>query len=315
MKTACLVTLASWENEILKFKVFSSPFQNPFINLALEDHFLRGGADLPLLFFYVNRPSVVLGRFQNPWLETNLSYLVQNDIWLVRRQSGGGCVYHDEGNLNFSFIVPEGMIDRKKHAEILKDAFSRAGIELQISPRNDLWLQDKAGEWKKISGSAYKQTKNASFHHGTFLVSSDLNKLEESLKHTLVPKTTKSIASVRSKVISLHERHPGVEIPDVIELVANSLGTIVYELDGTLLSLPEVQASFHELSNWEWLWGETPLFEIETKEGILNVRKGIIEETKERFTPESMKGLLSEELIQKMFPDFSEQRRSSSQIL
>ena len=93
--------------------VFVSPFNNPFINLALEDFFLRGGADLPVLLFYVNRPCVVLGRFQNPWLECNLSYLVEKDIWMVRRQSGGGCVFHDEGNLNYSFIYPEGMIDRR----------------------------------------------------------------------------------------------------------------------------------------------------------------------------------------------------------
>lgn len=296
-------------------KVFTSPFNNPFINLALEDHFLRGGADLPLLFFYVNRPSVVLGRFQNPWLETNLSYLVENDIWLVRRQSGGGCVFHDEGNLNFSFITPDGMIDRKKHAELLKEAFSKAGIELQISPRNDLWLADKSGEWKKISGSAYKQTKFASFHHGTFLVSSDLDKLNESLKHTLIPKETKSIASVRSKVISLNSMHPGVEIPDVIELVAHSLKTVPLELDGSLLSIPEVQESFNNLRSWEWLWGETPHFQIDTKSGSLDVRKGIIEKNGERFEERSVKDLFSSDELKRFFPDFSEQHRSSNQIL
>lgn len=290
-------------------KVITSPFQNPFINLALEDHFLRGGASLPVLFFYVNRPCVVLGRFQNPWLETNLPYLVQNDIWFVRRQSGGGCVFHDEGNLNFSFIVPDAFIDRRKHAELLQEAFAKADIKLEISPRNDLWLNGK-----KISGSAYKQTKDASFHHGTFLVSSNLDRLEESLKHTMIPKNTKSIASVRSKVTTLQEKHPGVEIRDVIELVAHYFHTIPFELEGTLLSLPEVQESFERLRSWEWLWGETPSFEMETREGTIEVRKGLVEKTGEIFSPETMKKLLPEEELKKLFPDFSEQHRLSSQI-
>lgn len=294
-------------------KVLTSPYTNPFLNLALEDYFLRGEINLPVLFFYVNRPCVVLGRFQNPWIETNLKYLVDNDIWLVRRQSGGGCVFHDEGNLNFSFIVPNGMIDRKKHAEILQEAFKKADINLMISPRNDLWLEDKEGDWKKISGSAYKQTKNASFHHGTFLINSDLNKLEESLRHTLVATSSKSIASVRSKVITLDEMHPGVEIKDVIDLVAHHLKTIPFEIEGTLLSQPLIQTSFNEMRDWKWLWGETPQFDLESKRGALTVRKGLLEDGR-KFDPETMKNYFSGEELEKYFPDFSEQHTSSSLI-
>ena len=296
-------------------KILVSPFNNPFINLALEDYFLRGGTDLPALFFYVNRPCVVLGRFQNPWIETNLSYLTQNDIWLVRRQSGGGCVFHDFGNLNFSFIVPDSMVDKNKHAKIIQSAFQKTGIELQISPRNDLWLQDYDNDWKKVSGSAYKQTREASFHHGTFLVNSDLDKLEESLKQTLVSTNSKSIASVRSKVIALGERHPGFEISDVVDLIAHELKTIPIELDGSFLSRHEVQESFNNLRSWEWMWGETPLFEIERDEKVISIKKGILLDTKERFGKESMKGILSQEEMEKYFPDFSEQHKSSNQIL
>jgi lipoate---protein ligase len=289
-------------------KVFTSPFQNPFLNLALEDYFLRGGVDLPIVFFYVNRPCVVLGRFQNPWVECNLPYLVENGIWLVRRQSGGGCVYHDQGNINFSFITNEPMVDRKKHVLLLQEAFSHSDIPLTISPRNDLWLNDR-----KISGSAYKQTKNGSFHHGTFLVSSNLNKLEESLKHTLIPKSSKSIASVRSKVTTLQEYYPDFEISDVIEIVAHKLETTPYEIDGTLLSIPDVQQNFSNLRDWEWLWGETPTFELE--EGIV-VRKGLLEKPPGgRFSAETMQGLLRAERMTNLFPDFSEQHSSSSLIL
>ncbi len=288
-------------------KVFTSPFNNPFINLAIEDHFLRGGADLPVLLFYVNRPCMVMGRFQNPWIETNLPYLAANDIWLVRRQSGGGTVFHDFGNLNWSFIFPGGMLDRRKHADLLREAFAQAQIELEVSPRNDLWLQGK-----KVSGSAYKQTKSASFHHGTLLVSSDLIKLEEGLRQTIVPKATKSIASVRSVVTTLSAHYPGIEIRDVIELVSHFFHTIPFELDATLLSLPELQKGFTELTNWQWLWGETPLFELQ--EG-LEIRKGIVEKTGQRFDRSSMENRLSQESMNRLFPDFSEQHRSSSLIL
>ncbi|MFL5783167.1 MAG: biotin/lipoate A/B protein ligase family protein [Bacteriovoracaceae bacterium] len=271
-------------------RAFVSPYHNPFLNLALEDHFLRGGADLPVLFLYVNRPCVVLGRFQNPWLETNLSYLVKKDIWLVRRQSGGGCVFHDEGNLNFSFITPDAMINRRKHAEVLQEAFKKADIHLEISPRHDLWL-----DGRKISGSAFKQTKFGSFHHGTFLVSSNLDQLEESLKHTLIPTATKSIASVRSKVITLQEKFPGTEINDVIEIISHHLKTVPHTLEGTILSEPQVQESFRHLRSWEWLFGETPHFEYEGK----TIHKGLVDG--KRF-----------ELLT---PDFSEQHRSSNLIL
>jgi lipoate-protein ligase A len=287
-------------------KVFVSPFNNPFINLALEDYFLRGGADLPLAFFYVNRPCVVLGRFQNPWLECHLPYLVENDIWLVRRQSGGGCVFHDEGNLNYSFIYPEGMINRARGVELIQKAFKGADIHLDISPRHDLWL-DK----KKISGSAFKQTKNASFHHGTFLISSDLNKLEESLKHTIIPKETKSIASVRSKVITLQEKFPEIQLTDVIDLITHEIKTIKLELDGSLLSVPEVQESFKQLTSWEWLWGETPHFELDN----LKVHKGMIKEPIEaKFGPENVKSFLNKDEIERLFPDFSFQENSRLRI-
>ena len=294
--------------------VFLSPFSNPFINLAIEDYFLRTTEELPVLFFYVNRPCVVMGRFQNPWIECDLSYLIKNDIWLVRRQSGGGTVFHDEGNLNFSFITSYSLIDRRKHAELLQKAFAAADIELSISPRHDLWLKDGDGIEKKISGSAFKQTKNGSFHHGTVLVSSDLDRLEKSIAGTMKVQGSKSIASVRSKVIKLQERYPEIEIPDVVDLVAHYFKAEIQTIESTLLSHPEVQKSFNQLRSQDWLWGETPYFEIEGKSGTVAVKKGKLESNGEWFTKKIAAGLLEDEKLEKLFPDFSEQHRSSNLI-
>ena len=290
--------------------VFLSPFTNPFINLALEDYFLRDASNLPLVFFYINRPCVVLGRFQNPWLECHLPYLVKNDIWLVRRQSGGGCVFHDEGNLNYSFIYPEAKINRSLGVEVLKKAFKAADIELEISPRHDLWL-----EGKKISGSAFKQIKDSSFHHGTFLISSDLEKLNQSLKHTIISKDSKSIPSVRSQVTRLKDKYPGIEIQDVIDLVAHYFHTNPFTLDGSLLSKNEVQKSFQDLTGWQWLWGETPQFSLDTLKGPLLIHKGIIKGDTERpFMKENLISYFEINELERLFPDFSHQQISSQRV-
>ncbi len=290
--------------------VFLSPFTNPFINLALEDYFLRDASNLPLVFFYINRACVVLGRFQNPWLECHLPYLVKNDIWLVRRQSGGGCVFHDEGNLNYSFIYPEAKINRSLGVEVLKKAFKAADIELEISPRHDLWL-----EGKKISGSAFKQIKDSSFHHGTFLISSDLEKLNQSLKHTIVSKDSKSIPSVRSQVTRLKDKYPGVEIQDVIDLVAHYFHTKPFTLDGSLLSKNEVQKSFQDLTGWQWLWGETPQFSLDTLKGPLLIHKGIIKgDTEIPFMKENLISYFEINELERLFPDFSLQQISSQRV-
>lgn len=291
-------------------RIIKSPYTNPFLNLSIEDYFLRSQFDSPILFFYVNRPCVVFGRFQNPWIESNLTYLKENDIWPVRRQSGGGCVFHDEGNLNYSFITPGPILDRDLILNHWKLAFQRIGILVEISPRHDLWLHGK-----KISGSAYKQTKFSCFHHGTMLINSDLDKLEKSLIETLKAKNSKSISSVRSKVTTLAEHFPGMEISDIFELMVEYFKTNIEVVDGSLLSHPDLQESFKKLRSWEWLWGETPEFVYESGELDLTVRKGqVLSPFEAKFNFLELKNHLSETELVKLFPDFSEQHNLSNQI-
>ncbi len=191
---------------------FISLSRDPYINLSLE-HLLyqKSHAASTILFLYTNRPSVIIGRNQNPWLEVNLSILDVNTpahrvedrppstplgkVDLVRRRSGGGTVFHDEGNVNWSIICPPASFTRDKHAEMVVRALRRCGIErARVNERHDIVLDQGPRKQNKgsgsahdtsfapynapnlpplkVSGSAYKLTKTRAMHHGTCLLSS-----------------------------------------------------------------------------------------------------------------------------------------------
>jgi lipoate-protein ligase A len=178
-----------------KTQVYVSRTLDPYLNLSIE-HFLlqKTPADSTVLFLYTNRPSIVIGRNQNPWVEVNLGLLRRglansdkNDgkaISLVRRRSGGGTVFHDEGNVNYSVICPTGVFDRDRHAQMVVRALHQLGVNAaEVNERHDIVLkQDRKhtvstsdkGVTKplKVSGSAYKLTRFRSLHHGTCLLSS-----------------------------------------------------------------------------------------------------------------------------------------------
>ena len=182
---------------------YVSTSQDPYLNLSLEQHLLQHSAvDSAVLFIYVNRPSVIIGRNQNPWLEVNLGLLDRNltaasstssdVVDLVRRRSGGGTVFHDEGNVNWSVVCPSAHFTRDKHVEMVVRALRNCGVDrARVNERHDVVLDQ--GNWTasaasndtrstpyadlrstplKVSGSAYKLTKNRALHHGTCLLSS-----------------------------------------------------------------------------------------------------------------------------------------------
>lgn len=166
---------ASW-----KARVYLSESHDPYLNLSIEHYLLqKSPADSTILFLYTNRPCVVLGRNQNPWIEANLGFLRNGklDVKLVRRRSGGGTVFHDEGNVNYSVICPTSEFNRDKHAEMVAKALSFwSADKVRVNERHDIVLDkpDEEGALKpfKVSGSAYKLTRLRSLHHGTCLLSS-----------------------------------------------------------------------------------------------------------------------------------------------
>jgi lipoate-protein ligase A len=175
-----------------RHQIYQSLSSDPFVNLSIE-HFLLENApsDSSILFLYINRPCVVIGRNQNPWLETNLQAL-QNDrirsndeddgVLFVRRRSGGGAVFHDEGNLNYSVISPRSSFTRNKHAEMVVRSLHRMGatntavndrhdIVMSSEPEPDSSSRDPPPP-RKISGSAFKLSSQRALHHGTCLLDS-----------------------------------------------------------------------------------------------------------------------------------------------
>lgn len=192
-------------------KVYISPFTNIFQNLCLEDYFLRN-CDEEMVLFYSNEACVVMGNFQNPWKETNPTYLSENLVSLARRQSGGGCVYHDEGNLNFCILRNKNILtdgDKTNHLKMIQDVLSTKNIHTEKLPKSGMVFLDDDVLYK-FSGEAFKQTKNRSFHHGTLLINSNLDALKNCLVPELQEIKTKAVASNPYKVGNLNSIWKGL---------------------------------------------------------------------------------------------------------
>ena len=166
---------------LLPARAFVSLSHHPHFNLSLEHHLLRSQpAQVPVVLLYRNDPCIVIGRNQNPWSECNLERMKTDHVYLARRTSGGGAVYHDLGNTNFTFLSPREGYDRSINTEIVLSALRRLGVTASASGRNDLVIEAEDGP-RKFSGSAFRETRDRAFHHGTFLLNVNLDQLSQYL--------------------------------------------------------------------------------------------------------------------------------------
>lgn len=221
-------------------QIYQSHSLDPYVNLSIE-HFLleNAPADSSILFLYVNRPCVVIGRNQNPWLETNLR-AIQNDrvrdpegrcsdgedVLYVRRRSGGGAVYHDEGNLNYSVISPRTSFTRNKHVEMVVRALHRIGAtNTSVNDRHDIVMSLGEEVPRKISGSAFKLTRSRALHHGTCLL--DTPNIENLGAFLRSPARgyikAKGVESVRSPVANVSKVFTDASIPFSIQGAVESI--------------------------------------------------------------------------------------------
>ncbi len=243
---------------ITKLLIFESDGFDPHRNLATEKRLMDivpTGACL--LYLWQNKNTVVIGRNQNPWLECRTSLLKEEGGKLARRLSGGGAVFHDLGNLNFTFIMGKEDYDLDKQLSVIQKACSYAGIAAEKSGRNDL-----LADGRKFSGNAFFQNRTHAYHHGTLMVNVDREKLGRYLSPPKAKLEAKGIASVRSRVVNLTELSPTLTI-DLLKQYMQTAFADIYGAGVESLTLTEEdKAAIAELGkvygSWEYLYG-TPL--------------------------------------------------------
>ena len=267
--------------------IYSAPTGDGWLNLARDGYFLENNkkGDV-VLYFYVNKNAVIIGRNQNAWKECSIANMDADGVQLVRRHSGGGAVFHDNGNLNFSFITDEKHYDLNRQMRVILNAVSKLGLKAELSGRNDITV-----DGKKFSGNAFSLAKGNRSHHGTILVNADLTKLSNYLCVSKEKMRSKGIDSVRARVCNLCELSSGLTVEAMRRLVIESFieeygAASEYVFDGTALA--EVEERRERLASWEWRFGKTPQFDFETDKRFsfgdtqiyFNLRDGVIRETK-----------------------------------
>lgn len=265
---------------------------DPRINLAIEEYAVKHlDIDETYLLFYINEPSIIIGKNQNTVEEINTKYVDENGIHVVRRLSGGGAVYHDLGNLNFSFITKddgESFHNFKKFTEPVVKALGQLGVDAELSGRNDI-----VANGKKISGNAQFSTKGRMFSHGTLLFDSEMENVVSALNVKEEKIKSKGIKSIRSRVANIKEL---MSNDMTIEEFRNMLLRYIFDTDG---DVPQYELNeedwkkIHEISeqryqNWDWNYGKSPQFNVKQAHRFpvgqidvrLDVKKGIIEKCK-----------------------------------
>lgn len=254
----------------MKLRILKSEVTNPWFNLATEDWiFQELDSDTHILFLWRNAETVVIGRSQNPWVECKTDKMEEDGVYLARRQSGGGAVFHDLGNTNFTFLSPKEDYNQDANFQIIVNALKKLGIEAAQSGRNDM----QVGE-RKISGSAFKHAVDRSFHHGTLLVNANMQKLGDYLNPHPLKLQAKGIKSVRSRVANLVEFNDTVTHESLSEAIIETFCDYygqkveVEELDEeSLKSEPHLNKYYEQMADWNWRFGKTPAFShhIETR--------------------------------------------------
>ena len=268
--------------------VYISDARDPTLNLAFEDALLQRHAD-PVCFLYRNDACVVIGRNQNLWRELDMPAMAAAGVPVVRRRSGGGTVYHDTGNLNFSFHTSKTGFARTTHTALVARALSAPPVALParfgrppvfLNARNDLAVLDvaatsDAAEFeRKVSGSAYKLTGRRAYHHGTLLLDADLSRMSMLRRRgarrcAMHARGVESVPSPVANLCATFPAHIARLSPEHVAAAihaefARTYGAcrVVRVDDAQLRADPDVRRSYDELCSWAWIYGAEPHFDV-----------------------------------------------------
>lgn len=261
-----------------------SPEKRPGFNLAAEEYFFKNyNEDIFLL--YINTPSVIVGKHQNALAEINPQYVRDNNIAVIRRLSGGGAVYHDEGNLNFSFhqsVKDPAKVSFKIFNEPIVKVLQKLGVPAEISKRNDILVNGL-----KISGHAEHVFRKRVLSHGTLLFNAQKEQLSKAIKNTSGAFNGKAIQSVRSKIGNIVDfMETPITIESLIDEIVNHMLFVVdharlYKFKPNDIKQIE-QLETEKYATWEWNFGYSPKYRFSKEVGgasvSVYVEKGVIKE-------------------------------------
>ncbi|NLZ83815.1 MAG: lipoate--protein ligase [Clostridiales bacterium] len=250
-------------------KYIISNQNNPYKNLALEEYLLKNVLENQcILYLWQNEKTVVIGKNQNPWKECKIEALTEDGGSLARRLSGGGAVFHDLGNLNFTFLVRKDNYDVEKQLQVILNAVKSLGIPAEKSGRNDITV-----EGRKFSGNAFYSDGINNYHHGTILVNVDMSMLSHYLKVSKAKLESKGVNSVRSRVVNLKEYRPDLDIDlmkkELIDAFGQVYSLIPEALDERDISLKDKDKLEEKFSSWEWKYGRRLKFSSSYEERFL----------------------------------------------
>lgn len=287
--------------------IINRPQTDPYFNLAAEEYLLKNTIE-DCFMLWQNKPSIILGKHQNTLAEINYSFVKENNIPVVRRISGGGAVFHDLGNLNFTFISSgekEKLVDFRKFTQPIIEVLTQMGVPARFEGKNDLRVNGL-----KISGNAEHVYRNKVLHHGTLLFSADLNYLNQAIKSVPERFKDKAVQSVRSKVANITDfLEADLSLVEFKEKIINFIKTSNTDIAQYSLSSEDIiginKLVQEKYKTWQWNFGYSPAYVFETKLHLYNqtvpidifVKNGIIEDLKVKENTNAEIGFLNNILV------------------